>query len=82
MADPFESNAPGLSSPATRHFAITPADEDLEIIPRAIYVDAEGTVIATMGGVAVTYNVSAGDVLPIRPTRIAAASTATVIGWY
>lgn len=83
MADHFEKYASGLESPASNHFAITAADTDLSIVPRALYVDAAGTVVVRdNGGVDVTYNCTAGQVLPVRAVQVRAASTATVVGWY
>lgn len=82
MNDPFANNATGLSSPANRHFSITPADEDLETKPRCLYVNESGTlIIRDEMGVDVTYNVIAGQIFPFRGVQIRAASTATVIGW-
>lgn len=83
MPDPFESTASGLDSPATRHFAITPADADLAIRPRALYCNVSGTVVVRDDlGTTITYNMIVGQILPIRAVQVRAASTATVIGWY
>jgi hypothetical protein len=83
MADPFSNHAAGLTSPAFRHFAITPADENLAFRVRALCVTADGTlVIRDETDTDVTYNVFAGQILPIRAVQVRAASTATVVGWY
>lgn len=85
MADPFSSYNPRLSSPAGRHFAITPSDSvDLAIRPRALKVLAQGNVVVRDdGGVDITYPVVAGEILPIRAVRVlATGTTATVVGWY
>jgi hypothetical protein len=83
MADTFSTHATGLASPADRHFAITPADEDLAFRVRALCVIADGTlVLRDEGGVDVTYNVFAGQIVPFRAVQVRAASTATVVGWY
>lgn len=85
MTDPFVGNAVGLSSPATRHFAITPDDDtDLAILPRAIFCAASGTaVLRDGGGQDITYNLTIGDVVPFRPSRVlATGTTATLVGWY
>lgn len=83
MADPFSTLNSGLESPANRHFAITPADSDLAIKPRALCVTADGTlVIRDEGGVDITYNVTAGQIYPFRAIQVRAATTATVVGWY
>jgi len=81
--DPFASNATGKSSPADRHFAITPADSDLAIIPRALYANTAGDVVVRdAGGVDVTYSVEAGVIIPIRAIQVRTGTTATVIGLY
>ena len=83
MIDTFQSTATGMDSPANRHFAITPADADLAVRPRSLYVNASGTVvIRDEEGTDITYNVSVGQVLPFRGIQVRAATTATVIGWY
>ena len=83
MIDTFQSTATGMDSPANRHFAITPADADLAVRPRAIYVSADGNVvIRDEEGTDITYAVVAGQILPIRAVQVRAATTATVIGWY
>lgn len=83
MTDLFASNATGLTSPAIRHFAITPANTDLAIRPRALYVNGDGAlVVRDEGGVDVTYAVIAGQVLPIRAVQVRTGTTATVVGWY
>jgi hypothetical protein len=83
MADPFASNSAGLSSPAYRHFAITPANEDLAIRPRAIYVDGDGALVMRDDtGTDITYAVVAGQILPFRAVQVRSGTTATVIGWY
>ena len=83
MADPFETHGAGLDSPASRHFAITPANEDLAIRPRALFCTVAGNVVVRdEAGVDVTYPVLAGDVLPFRAVQVRSATTATVVGWY
>ncbi len=77
--DNFGSHSRGLESPATTAVAVTTHDSnELDPTPRAIYVGGAGNVVATMNGVDVTFvGVQAGSVLPIRPTKIKTASTAT-----
>ncbi|UPY35504.1 hypothetical protein [Sediminicoccus sp. KRV36] len=79
MSDNFQQD--GLTASARNFFAITPADTDLATIPKALFIGGAGTVIATpaSGGAAVTFNVLAGAILPIRARRVALASTATGI---
>ena len=84
MADPFSSNAPGLSSPATQHYTVTPSDsEDLPTKPRALYVAADGAAVIVMGGVEITYSgLVAGAILPLRADRVKNTNTtATLVAW-
>lgn len=71
----------GLDAPAARFFAITPANVDLLLAPKAIFVAGAGTLILTplYGGTPVTFTVPAGFILPVRTIRVAAGSTATGI---
>ncbi|MFE3836072.1 spike base protein, RCAP_Rcc01079 family [Pseudogemmobacter sonorensis] len=80
----FRHHARGLDSPATGHAAITPSDsEDLPVIPRVIYCATAGTaVLQDAAGVVVSYPVEAGQILPISPRRVLAASTASLVGWW
>jgi len=84
MDDDFARNQPqDLTHPATRHYTVTPANEDLPVRPRALYIAADGNaVIRDEGGVDVTYPVVAGQLLPIRANQIREGTTATVIAWY
>lgn len=83
MDDPFRKQGTGKTSPANRHFAITPADEDLAIRPRAIFVNEGGDlVIRDAGGDDVTYTVEAGQVIPFRAMQVRTGTTAVVVGWY
>lgn len=84
IVDPFVTYSSGLSSPARRHFAITPDDDnDLAILPREIYCTVAGNVsVRDEGGTDLTYPMLQGDRLPFRAVRILAATTATVVGWY
>ena len=85
MADEFELHITELEDPAEVHYAISPSDSvDLATRPRALYVNAEGTVaIQDKLGTDITYNVTAGQIIPFRGTRIlATGTTATVVGWY
>lgn len=67
-------------SAATTWFAITPADTALATVPDAIYVGGAGTIVARgSNAVDATFTVTAGQILPIRPTQVRAASTATGI---
>ncbi|WP_373355114.1 hypothetical protein [Pseudoroseicyclus sp. CXY001] len=84
MADNFASHAQTLTSPAGRHRAITPSDAaDLDPVPRALYVNASGSaVLRDSEGTSVTYQLTAGQVLPMRAVRVmATGTTAGLIGW-
>jgi hypothetical protein len=65
---------------------ITPNDDaDLAFVTKALYVNATGTLslIAQEDAAAVSLNVFAGQVLPIRAKRVrATGTTATVIAMY
>jgi len=66
---------------ANSWFAITPADEDLPVIPDAIYVNDAGDIVARgLDGVDVTFYVQAGQSLPIRPRQIRMGTTAYLVG--
>ena len=84
MPDFFEKNMSSLDSPATNHFAITPADTNLAVTPRAIYVGGDGNVVVRdQNDVDVTYAALAGSYIMIRAKQVRASSTATgLIGMY
>jgi hypothetical protein len=86
MPDQFVGDAVLL--PARSAFAVTPSDatnyltgEGLQV-PKALYVGGFGNIVVQLVGDSgtVTFsNVPAGAILPIRPQRILAATTATAI---
>ena len=81
MSDAFATYSPGLDSPGTRHFLITPGPGDIVPRPRSIYCQVAGNVtIQDVGGTALTYAMVAGQILPFRAQRVTAA-TATIYGW-
>ncbi len=85
MPDPFDTDYVNLTSPAVAHYAVSPSDTlDLPVRPRAIYVNATGTaVLQDNDGEAVSYDLQAGTVLSIRPTRVlATGTTAQLVAWY
>lgn len=79
MADDFSGYNKGLTSPATKLRAVTPADgSDLDPIPRALWVGTAGNVaiIAADDSSAVTLsNVPAGAVLSVRAKRVMSTNT-------
>ena len=85
MSDPFDSDYVNLTSPAVSHFEIVPDDTvDLPVRPRAIFVNVGGAaVLQDKDGVAVSYDLTAGSVLSIRPLRVlATGTTAQLVAWY
>lgn len=83
MPDRFELHGAGLDAPAFRHYAITPANTDLAVRPRALMVTATGdVVIQDEAGVNITYPaVPAYTLLPFRAVQVRTGTTATVVGW-
>lgn len=85
MPDPFDTDYVNLTSPAVAHYLIAPSDtSDLPVRPRAIYVNTGGTaVLRDSDGAVVSYELAAGSVLSVRPTRVlATGTTAQLIAWY
>ncbi len=85
MPDPFDTDYVSLTSPAVAHYLIAPDDAvDLPVRPRAVYVNAGGAaVLQDNDGQTITYDVVAGTVLSLRPTRVlATGTTAQLIAWY
>ena len=85
MPDLFDTDYVSLTAPAVAHYLIVPDDAtDLPVRPRAIYVNAGGSaVMQDNDGQSVTYEVVAGAVLSLRPTRVmATGTTAQLIAWY
>lgn len=87
MADPFETHAPGLTSPIAAAAPITPDDgADLPTVTRALFVGGAGDVVATLvsGDVVTLTGMAAGIWHPVRVARIHATgtdATGLVGGW-
>lgn len=85
MADKFaQANGASLAAQATIHTLVVPSDTaDFASQPRAIYCATAGNIaIRDAVGNNLTYAVTAGQVLPFRPTRIlATGTTATCVAW-
>lgn len=77
MPDSFASLRPGLESPASVAFAITPSDTaDLAQSTRALNVAVSGAVrVLTVGGSTATVYVAAGVAFPIRAQKVLATGT-------
>ncbi|MEO1638566.1 MAG: hypothetical protein AAFU41_04890 [Pseudomonadota bacterium] len=85
MPDIFDTDYVSLTAPAVSHYIVIPTDvADLPQRPRALYVNAAGTaVMEDAAGEVISYELTAGTVLAIRPTRIrATGTTAQLIAWY
>lgn len=82
--DEFATFTKGLTSPATKHFAIIPDDTaDLPILPRVIYCQSEGTlVVRDSDGVTLPYTLAAGDRIDFRGVRVMSTGTTGIFyGW-
>jgi len=77
MTDMFRTHARTLTSPPEHAAAITPADQPLAHVTRAVYVGTGGDLAVKMaGGAVVTLaNVASGSLLPIRVERVLASGT-------
>lgn len=84
--DTYEKYASGLTSPATRAFAITPHDtNELAVVPRAVYCSVTGQAVVVLANdtASVTLvGMIAGMIYPIRPKLVTTATTATLVGLY
>lgn len=72
-------SALNLLAPASGAIAVTPSDTTTLANVRSLKIGGAGTVVATIGGNDFTFTCSAGEMLPIRATKVKAASTATNI---
>jgi hypothetical protein len=78
MSDGFKDYQPGLESPAGHAAAITPSDSlALVDATRAIYVGGAGALRVTMvsGAVVTLAVVQAGQIYPLRVTKVMATGT-------
>jgi hypothetical protein len=78
MPDIFDNTTPGLESPASDGFAITPNDgADLAVFTRSIYVGGAGNIsLVTVKGTTLSFvGLPAGAILPIRAARIRSTGT-------
>jgi hypothetical protein len=75
---PSKYPASSSSQPAGDALAVTPADSDMVIISRAIYVGVSGNLTVKMAGSenTVTFtDVPAGSLLPIRVSQVRSTDT-------
>lgn len=83
MADDFEGYQPGLDSPASRIFAITPDDAtDLPHVTRGLHFNTGGAaVVVDKHGNQTSFVGAGGVTYPLRVVRVLATGTgATVVG--
>ncbi|WP_278922935.1 MULTISPECIES: spike base protein, RCAP_Rcc01079 family [Pseudophaeobacter] len=84
QTDPFATQARGLTSPATHHFTIAPADgTDLPTRPRVLRALTSGDVaLRDAAGMVITYPVAAGETLQFSAVGVeATGTTAVLVGW-
>lgn len=82
MTDRFGNNNLVLSNPPTKVFAVTTSDSvDLTEAVRALYIGGAGNVeLITLEGDTVVFSgLQAGQILPIRATRVKAGSTTATL---
>ena len=82
MADTFGNQYAGLESPASNAIAVTKSDATVLTTTRALYVGGAGNISVVMAGAGNTVvfqGLPAGSLLPIRVTKVLAATTATLI---
>ncbi|WP_299134481.1 hypothetical protein [uncultured Amaricoccus sp.] len=81
MTDTFKSHTRGLTSPPEHGGAITPSNQTLAVVTRALFVGQAGDLAVRMlGGEAIVLsNVPAGTLLPLRVDRVLPATTAGAI---
>ena len=83
----------GLTNPATMHVALVADGTPISLVTKdhaghtfslqCIKVLTAGTaILKDKNGVIVTYTVTAGERLEIRPESLQATSSATMVGWY
>lgn len=83
MADQFQGDYPNLISPARDAAAIVPSPSALSQPTRALWIGTAGDVVVEMmgyngnpGATVTLAGVQAGTVLPIRATKVLAATSA------
>lgn len=83
---PWENYGTDVTSPCPNGAAVTPHDtNDLALVPRCLYIGTGGNVAVKMldaDGAEQTltfYNVPSGSILPVCPSRVLTATTATNI---
>lgn len=78
--DEFANYNKSLDSPADIFIELTPQDVDLVNMPRALFIPEDGSLTVTdKNNNQVTFNVSIGQILPIRPKQINTGTTLTKV---
>lgn len=72
MADKFETQTPGLTSPGIDAFSISPSNNDLPQVTRALYVGNGGNVrVELVSGTQVSFNaMQTGMLYPLRIRKV------------
>jgi len=75
--DTYKPYSSGLESPASNFVLVTPNDAaELAVLPRFLIIGTAGTISLTNAdGQDITFPVQAGQVLPLRPTRVRTTGT-------
>lgn len=75
--DTFKPHSQGLESPASNFVAVAPSDStELAVLPRFLIIGTAGNVsLVNADGQSVTIPVQAGQVLPLRPSKVNATGT-------
>jgi len=68
--------------PAVDLRAVTPGADYLNPAPRALLVTAAGDLAVECPGALPAFTVAAGQILPMRPTRVLGTTTASVLALY
>lgn len=77
MVDEHKGFKEGLQSPADEWFPVTPGPTELPFTPRAIYVGTAGDIIMEdKNGDSATFKALSGQLIPVRPRKILAGTTA------
>ena len=72
MADKYESQTPGLTSPGIDAFSITPSSADLPQVTRALYVGSAGDVrVELVSGAEIKFKaMQPGMLYPLRIRKV------------
>ena len=78
---PNRFSSSGVTSPAANAVQLTPSNDELTFITRAVYVGVTGDLNVEMasGQEVVFVGVTAGSLLPIRITKLKVGTSATSV---